>query len=223
MSEETQHMFDLIMEYLSGWIVPDARLALDPLSRTLAVPGLSAFVLTDTAAPGWNQETDDPNQGLPGTMLGYTLSTRIACLLEEGFDPVDVADTSLRLPFTEPELHFGSANLTRPMTASRVRSLRRERENLLQSVAGKPIPVYVDQGLSPLSGRPSRYDRYGSGAAGTTEGLTVYQPIMQHEPAKVADAAIAATRAASKAGFVIDFGRGSVAVATTFLNSFADR
>lgn len=222
LSEETKHIFDLITEYLSGWIVPDARLSFDPLSRTLATPGLSAFVLTDTVAPGWDRETDDPNQGFPGTMLGYTLSTRIACVLKEGFDPVDVPDTSLHLPFTKPELGFGSINLTRPMTAFRVRENRRERENLLKQVAGKATPIYVDQGLSPLSGLPARYERYGRNAVMTADGLAVYQPIMQYEPLKVAEAAVAVTRAASKTGFVIDFGRGSVAEATKYLNAFAD-
>ena len=139
------HMFGLVAGYLSGWIVPDASLAREPLSNLLAVPDLSAFVLTDTAAPGWDREMTDSNDSLPGASLGCTPATRVACVRSEGFDPLDVYDASLRPPFTAPELHFGSENLTGAMTAFRVRENRRELAALLSMVVGRAVPIYVEE------------------------------------------------------------------------------
>ncbi|MBC7805764.1 MAG: hypothetical protein H7145_06400 [Akkermansiaceae bacterium] len=223
LDKQTDRMFALAGAYLGDWIVPDARIAREPLSAVLSVTDLSAFVLTDTAAPGWDREMTDSNDSLPGALLGCTPATRIACIRSQGFDPVDVYDASLRPPFTVPELHFGPENLTGPMTAFRVGENRRELAALLGPVAGRAVPVYVEEYKPFISGIGAGYIRHREDATSSSETLAVYRPFMEYEPSAITAALAAFARTAPKTGFVADFGRDSVADATRCLNALADK
>jgi len=75
---------------LADWIKfsPDqVNRLLTPLAQ---VPGLSALTLKGSAAPGWAGGTPGGDGLTAHGHLGYDLATRLACLKQEGFDPIDV-------------------------------------------------------------------------------------------------------------------------------------
>jgi hypothetical protein len=92
---------------MDGWCLLEpykaARLLL-PLTR---VPGLSALTVRATAAPGYAGESPGGDGISYGGHLGYGLTSRLACLRAQGFDPIDIAPYSyalgvpLQLPFFE--------------------------------------------------------------------------------------------------------------------------
>ena len=192
--DEIDHIFRLLDDYMTGWTTPDATPAHEPLTRLLAVLGLSTLALTDTAAPGWESETGSGGAFIPGSAFGYPLATRVACVRAEGFDPVDVVGGSERPPVTVPLLDNGGDSLHRALFGFRFRQNRRELSRLTGGVLPKSAPLYVEESNAPFSGNGA-YERHVPGDAKTAgESMSVYAPFMEFQPDRVAGAVARSAR-----------------------------
>lgn len=81
-------------EERGDWLRTDPPGSAAPLirrvARLAATPGLTGFVLEDTAAPGYAVGENDDVRYEVAWDLGYTPEMRLAFLREAGFDPVDL-------------------------------------------------------------------------------------------------------------------------------------
>lgn len=102
---------------LADWLrvdVPDVAQAMKKRLVALATtPGLAGMVLSDTAAPGYENKIDTPFALAFDTMIdfGYTPTQRLAFLRRGGFDPIDLitvkrrpGEANLSLPFYPDDL-----------------------------------------------------------------------------------------------------------------------
>ncbi len=137
---------------MAGWQVWDEKQVMPLLSRLSQVPGLCAFALKATAAPGC---AGDPGGGdgiWRDGHLGYDVETRLACIRKEGFDPIDAAAYSNNLSLT-PTLPFfedRGNDLWKPLTDFRLtrnkQALAQIYATLHQSAPG--LPLYLDDRAS---------------------------------------------------------------------------
>ena len=217
--DEVEYIFDFLTREMSGWTVPEATPAQVPLRRLLTISQLSAVVLTDTAAPGWNKDAREA--GLPpGFALGCTLPTRIACVRATGIDPIDVSEDNGVL---------GAVPLLRSETVSGVKAVNdfraaanRRELSVLMATAAPSAALYQEETVSLFGGGTPVYFRYAPGDAKPTETLAAYAPTMDYKTEAVVAGIVRTARTAPKSGFVVNFGRLRPADRLRYLKALAD-
>ena len=176
-----------------GWQVLDEKQAMPLLSRLSQVPGLCAFALKATAAPGC---AGDPGGGdgiWRDGHLGYDVETRLACIRKEGFDPIDAAAYSHNLSLS-PNLPFfedrgGDGGLWKTLTDFR---LARNKQALAQIYAGSiklrpacpciwmtapvPTPIRASVGTANGTRRNESLSILSTGA--TAKGMKKRLPVL---------------------------------------------
>ncbi|MCW3054326.1 MAG: hypothetical protein JWN14_3496, partial [Chthonomonadales bacterium] len=140
---------------LADWL----KFSPDQVTRLLTplaqVPGLSALTLKGSAAPGWAGDTPGGDGLAAHGHLGYDLATRLACLREEGFDPIDVYNTGLL------EMGDGLRFFPNPRPADLWKALcnfrlKQNQKGLAQDQAAlrkvaPQLPLYLDDRSSPFT------------------------------------------------------------------------
>ncbi len=113
----------------ANWVVPDARDVQNIVGRVspfLAMSGLSAVAFTNPAPAGYADE--EPHLGFQsGVRMGYSDPLRFRCVMEEGFDPVDVVERTsyLRVPTVLPFFRYDDDEVNN--TLARFRSMENKK------------------------------------------------------------------------------------------------
>ncbi len=198
--EDAVYIIDFYRRF-TGWTVPDATPALSRLTALAHTKGLSALVLTDTAAPGYAEENKDSRiWKFQNGKVGYTMATRLLCLREEGFDPVDVAERPASLSLN-PDVVLPQEDARLSLAAFRTRLNARELIRLFPAVRGTnaTLPIFLDDRIpfgitengafvrwDAANRLPPTVDGNGDGMASRktfgTESLYSYQPGSHQSP-----------------------------------------
>ncbi|MBC7805766.1 MAG: hypothetical protein H7145_06410 [Akkermansiaceae bacterium] len=92
----------------AGWVVLDSQDIAGVVRRVspfVKLADLSAVVFTNTAAPGYDSSRGNGSSQGIRMLMGYNAPLRFRCVMEKGFDPVDVVGYSYNLGFS-PEMPF---------------------------------------------------------------------------------------------------------------------
>jgi hypothetical protein len=155
-------------DLLAGWTTLDPDQAIRLLLPLTRVPGLSALALRATAAPGW---AGDPGGGdglAEAAHLGYGVPVRLACIRDQGFDPLDViwsynllryrAPTQLSLPYF-PDAGAGDDALWPKLAEFRLRWNRQDMARIYEALhrATPELPLYLDDRASAYCNPNTRW------------------------------------------------------------------
>ncbi|MBC8142252.1 MAG: hypothetical protein H7Y38_12510 [Armatimonadetes bacterium] len=226
--EEVEYVFDFLNRYMSGWIVPDGKTDRAALQTLLAVPELSAVVLTDTVAPGWGSGGENNGGMPPGLSLGATLPVRIACVRGVGVDPIDAVEPGFPVGYV-PLFGGGAYNTDRDLQTFRFAENRRELALLTEGV--KPtVPLFLENPAPFFQTTDSGFSRFAPeslkpkpptpGTLPPTETLAAFAPSFEYGTEKMVEGLTKVVR--KKNGFVVNFGQLRPADALRYLKLLAD-
>ncbi len=80
-----------------GWVVPSGDSAVRAATAIASVPGLSAVVLEDVAAPGYAGWSDNDFVADSTTRFGFSPDLRAVCVQQTALDPIDVVENPVAL------------------------------------------------------------------------------------------------------------------------------
>lgn len=155
---EAKQLQSYYEDRVAGWVVPESQNVDDVVRRVspfLRITNLSAVVFANSAPPGYEGfggEQGDSNSITE--LMGYNTTTRFRCVVEKGFDPVDVAAPSYRLDVSPGLPFFQPTGLATSLAEFRLAQNRSHLARIYIALRASfpQIPFYMD----------NRYDGYSA-------------------------------------------------------------